>query len=337
MHVILFQAAYTANLASLLVEHATPDLKIRDIEDAIDRRINICVQGNSYSDEYMREMYPQSIPYLVPRTPDLMYDSLNAGECEIMLAYKQEFEMSLYQKEDNPTCTLDWEGRQVKSSKDGFVTKLDPGVKCTDLVNEVFNYFMKEMDDNGFLEEKWREHTEYYATPGHCNHSSDSAKREFTNSANRYLKADGGDGTGEKSADSTASAEESDEESSALSLKQMAGTMVFQVIGSVIAIVIALVSRFERKKNVKRQIRRRTKKMVSKNSDATGSDESSVQIRLDELAQQMNTMMKMMQKVENILDGNEQFTYTAKSMTTGSFETNENGVVHATSIRGSTL
>ena len=295
----MFQAAYTANLASLLVEQNIPDLKFHDIEDAIAHRVNICVHATSFSEKYVREMYPQAIPYLVPRPRGLLYDSLNAGECEIMLAYKQEFETSLHQKEDNPTCTLEWEGRQVKSLKDGFATKLDPGVKCTDLVNEVFYYFMKEMDDNGFLEEKWREHTEYYATPGHCNHSSDSAKREFTNSANRYLKAGGGDGTGGKSADSTASAEESDEESSALSLKQMAGTMVFQVIGSVIAIVIALVSRFERKKNVKRQIRRRTKKMVSKNSDATGSDESSVQIRLDELAQQMNTMMKMMQKMQN--------------------------------------
>ena len=267
----------------------------------------------------MREMYPQSIPYLVPRTPDLMYDSLNAGECEVMLAYKQDFDSSKLREDYNPTCTLEWEGRKVKSLKDGFATKLDPGVNGTDLVNEVFGYYMKKMEDDGFLEEKWREHTEYYATPGHCDTSSNGADSESAGNTNRYLKSSGGDGGGVSVAASAASGAESDEEYGALSLKQMAGTMMFQIVGSAIAIVIALLSRFEQKKNVKRQVRRRSKRdMNSENAHSTSFD-TSVQVQLDklqssqkELAQQMNTMMKMMQEK---FDDNEQSEQTNPSST----------------------
>eukprot|EP00536_Pseudo-nitzschia_multiseries_P016167 jgi/Psemu1/117898/gw1.1035.7.1 len=161
---MLITAAYTANLASLLVGKIKPDLQIRDIQDVIERRLTVCVHKTSYSDYYLQEKYPQLIPYLVPVEKAKMYDALNQKECDVLVAYKKAFETALKQEDSNPKCTLKWEGKMIKYLEDSFVTKHDPGVFCTDLVGEVISYYMTEMKDDGTLEKLWEEHDAHFAT-----------------------------------------------------------------------------------------------------------------------------------------------------------------------------
>jgi hypothetical protein len=323
---MLITATYTANLASLLVTKTVPTLRVNDIQEAIDLNLKICVHATSYSETYMKDNYPFSTPLLVLRTSEKdMYDSLLNKECDILLAYKQSFETYKLQDDTNPHCTLAWEGRVVKTLNDGFSSKLDPAVKCTDLLNEVFNYYLTEIVDNGFLDQIWSQHTQQVATPGHCVARYNNMKSESTNSANRrHLKATGYEAT----ATSGASTIESD----SLSLEAMAGTMIFQVIGSGIAILVALLSRFERRKNVKRHS---MKNFNKDNSTKISESQIHVQAQLDDLqstqkvlAQQMNMVISMLENMQgnDHVKGNKYtlgLKYTPKSITRGSFNTNE--------------
>jgi hypothetical protein len=330
---MLITAAYTANLATILVTKTVPTLRVNDIQEAIDLNLKICVHATSYSETFMKDNYPFSTPLLVLRTSQKdMYDSLLNKECDILLAYKQSFEIYKLQYDTNPHCTLAWEGRVVKKLNDGFSSKLDPAVKCTDLVNEVFNYYLTEMVDNGFLDQQWSQHTQKVATPGHCVAPDNNMETsESTNRANRRsLKGAGGDAAAATSGASTIESEEG--EAGSLSLKDMAGTMVFQVIGSIIAIIVALLSRIERKKNVKRHT---MKNFNKNNSTNTSGSQIYVQAQLDdlqstqkELSQQMNMVISMLENMQ----GNEHvksnkdtlgMKYTPKSITRGSFSTNE--------------
>jgi hypothetical protein len=327
---MLITAAYTANLASLLVSKTVPTLRVNDIQEAIDLNMKICVHATSYSETYMKDNYPFSTPLLVLRAnQDDMYDSLLNKECDILLAYKQSFETYKLRDDTNPDCTLAWEGRVVKNLKDGFSSKLDPAVKCTDLVNEVFNYYITEIVDIGFLDQQWSQHTQKVATPGHCAALDNNMKSESTNSANRrHLKA-----TGDEAA-AAATTGASTNESNSLSLKAMAGTMIFQVIGSGIAILVALLSRFERNKNLKRHTS--TMKNFNKNNSTNTSEgQIDVQAQLDdlqstqkELAQQMNMVISMLENMQGNehVKGNKDtlgLKYTPKSITRGSFNTYE--------------
>ena len=332
---MLITAAYTANLASLLVTKTVPTLRVNDIQEAIDLNLKICVHATSYSETYMKENYPFSTPLLVLRANEEdMYDSLLNKECDILLAYKQSFETYKLRDDTNPDCTLAWEGRVVKTLNDGYSSKLDPAVKCTDLVNEVFNYYITEIIDNGFLDQQWRQHTQKVATPGHCAAPLDNnMKSESTNSATnrRHLKATGDEAAATATATSGASTIESD----SLSLNEMAGTMIFQVIGSGIAILVALLSRFERKKNVKRHTTSTMQNFKKKNSANTAEGQRDVQAQLDdlqstqkELAQQMNMVISMLENMQGNehVQGNKDtlgLKYTPKSITRGSFNTYE--------------
>uniref|UniRef100_A0A7S4AT62 Ionotropic glutamate receptor C-terminal domain-containing protein n=1 Tax=Pseudo-nitzschia australis TaxID=44445 RepID=A0A7S4AT62_9STRA len=322
---MLITAAYTANLASLLVVKAAPDLRVASIEDAISRRLRICVHSTSYSDNLLREKYPDITPLLVP-VPiyEDMYTSVRKGEeidnntCDVMVAYKQDFEVSKMRQETNPKCSLEWEGRQVKILTDGFVTKLDPGVGCTDLVNEVIGFYMHKMKDDGELEELWLEHNNFYSTEGHCKSggASDGNRRLTATTTHGHRSLKGG-GKGGAAAMGGASGGE-DKDSNALTIKDMAGTLLFQIIGSAIAIAVAVVSRFDpntKKKVLQRSASARNIGLAGGNRDITTEEseeeafydvnEATVQGHLHELTQQMDALSTMIQGIQDKLENND--------------------------------
>lgn len=338
---MLISAAYTANLASLLVVRATLEPIVNDIQDVIDQQLPICVHATSYSETYLKERYPGIEPYLVLKPVKELYNSLNSGECEIMVAYKQDFEASLRRESDNPRCTLEWQGRQVQPLVDGFATKLDPAVLCTDLVNEVFNYYIKEMTDNGYLEHIWQEHSAYYSDEGHCEakrNKNDNRRLSASNPEERRLAAAGAKAA--KTA-SSASDNDGDEESNALTLKDMAGTLLFQVMTTLIAIFVALVSGCDKKTKAKR-IESRLKDVphtldFSETSGEEGrcsndnnSSESTVQQELRDIKQQIGQLMAMVQQLQDNMDENQQSRrqFRAVSSISGTLEPDNNSVSH---------
>ena len=125
---MLIGAAYTANLASLLVERSTGGLVINTIQDAIDNKMNICVRGFSNMDEYFTKVYPESIPFMVKaKYRGELYDLLNEEECDIGIGNKQHYETIIMKEEYNPDCKLQWNGRKIKEVGGSFATKSDPG------------------------------------------------------------------------------------------------------------------------------------------------------------------------------------------------------------------
>lgn len=262
---------------------------IVDVHDAISQRLRICVYKGTYANEYLLDAYPGTEPYLVPIESGLLVEALNRGECDIMVETLQEFHTNEVQDEYNPTCTLKWEGRHVQHLQDGFATKLDPGVMCTDLVNEVFTYYVNEMKESGYLEELWKEHTRFYATPGHCGRHFPK-RRRLGEDPERVLQ--------DKTVDEETNSSSSNPENNALSLNDMAGTMLFQVIGSVVAILVALISGCDTKTQTKREGRRSSK--INKESAPVASSNDSLRLQLVQLSQISRNMQELSRQLEDL-------------------------------------
>ena len=296
---MLISAAYTANLASLLVVRSKGEPAVADIVDAMQQGLKICVHATSYSETYLKKTYPGIEPLLVPTAKDELYSALRGGECELMVAYKQSFDTSTKRQEENPTCTLQWQGRKIQSLMDGFATKLDPVYKCTDLVNEVFNYYIREMTDNGYMEYLWEEHNNYYADEGHCGGTNSPIERRL-----KGASSGGAAGGGAAAALSEGGGEN---ESFALSLKDMAGTLLFQALSTALAVLVAVVSGFDRKtkaKRIERKSSRRSTVACSESDDTESKNASSstIQEELKDLKQQMGDLMTLMEQIQDKLE-----------------------------------
>ena len=132
---MLIGAAYTANLASMLVRIPEPAFTLNSIQDAINNKMPICMDLQTGILEYMERKYPEALPLFVGReTREMMYNSLNNGECELLLDYEDDFNIKKTKVEFNPDCYLTWEGNAVNKISQSFVTKMDPGNKCSLLV-----------------------------------------------------------------------------------------------------------------------------------------------------------------------------------------------------------
>ena len=166
---MLIGATYTANLASLLVEREIPPTRISDILEGIDRGYTMCTFENSFSDMHIKRKYAQA--KRIPKaTPEDMYDGVNNGECDILIGAQQSWLGFQTIESYNPNCDLEWVGRQVQPVVSAFATKVDPGVHCTGLINEVFNYYISEMKDNNFFDTEWGNYNEGKSTPNfNCN------------------------------------------------------------------------------------------------------------------------------------------------------------------------
>merc|ERR1740130_1647199 len=97
-------------------------------------------------DEYFTKVYPESIPFMVKAK------------------YRGELYDLLKKEEYNPDCKLQWNGRKIKEVGGSFATKSDPGIKCTSLIAEVFNFYTNKMITDGYLEELWNTHEAREAT-----------------------------------------------------------------------------------------------------------------------------------------------------------------------------
>ena len=248
----------------LVVERSIPTEVINTIDDAIFYEKTMCVPQYTYAHEYVQRKYPQAQSYFV-LVPDIItdqYDALNNGECEILIGRQQEFYNAEHQQRHNPECKLKQDGRIIEPLGYAFATKMDPGYKCSLLVNEVFNYYIKQMEETGKLQELWSAHVQNYADPGHCDNNrntigGDKDGKGESNSRQRYLKSGGAAG-----AVVTETSTDADTEQLSLSLPEMAGTFLLQFAGSLFAILATIVSYFEHKYHTRRKIDKRNRQLA---------------------------------------------------------------------------
>jgi len=265
---LLMTATYTANLASLLVDTKTTTFVVESMDDAVTANIPLCVYENTGADAFVQQKYRQA--RRIPFDSELgTFQALQEGQCEITVAYYQNWLGFAQQKAYNPTCDLEWVGRTVKTIQSGFANAVDTGDKCTSLIGNVLDVYLNEMEETGFIEDMWDEH---YAKSQDINcdavspevlqaQSKQDAARKLvsqqqprsfwkrhqhpTSQNRRELKA------GAKSAaaaGATAGSVETDADASQMTLNQMAGTFVlhFWLMGS--AIVIGYITRFYKKR-----------------------------------------------------------------------------------------
>mmetsp|Transcript_1628 Transcript_1628/g.3656 ORF Transcript_1628/g.3656 Transcript_1628/m.3656 type:complete len:798 (+) Transcript_1628:99-2492(+) len=154
---LVMTATYTANLASLLVDTKTTQVVVASIEEAITLDFPVCVYEGTGADAFIRSRYKQAKRIPLPSELET-YQQLHDGQCELTLAYYQNWLGFESQKAYNPDCDLEWVGRTVKTIQSGFANSADAGIKCTSLVGSVLNIYFNELLESGFIEELWERH-----------------------------------------------------------------------------------------------------------------------------------------------------------------------------------
>ena len=76
----------------------------------------------------------------------------------------ERFEINKLNHTINPDCTLQWVGRAVDISSGGPAVLVDAGHYCTSLVGSVFDYYLKEMIRDGFVEKAFDRYAASVAT-----------------------------------------------------------------------------------------------------------------------------------------------------------------------------
>lgn len=328
---MLIGAAYTANLASLLVERPIPINTVESINDGITRGMSMCTHQNSFSDIFIKSNYGQAKRIPQPN-PEDMYNALNDDQCDILIGTTQAWLGFQTQEEYNPDCYLEWVGRTVHQVDAAFTTTVDPGVLCTGLVNEAFNYYLSVLKAEGFFTDKWDEYYALYATPNFsCNTggsddgggAQDQQRRQLvaknsrpvsgtTNDGSgavgslavdgRNLKGEGSQrelkgGGGGTVAAAAAVGGGGDEDIDSLTLTQMAGTFLLHAIGSTLALIIAIYSSYGTKRS-KSDNESKEKESMEKRLDALQSSQA-------ELSNQMAMILSRLNSIQQKLDGND--------------------------------
>lgn len=334
---MLIGAAYTANLASLLVERPIPVDTVASINDGITRGLSMCTHQNSFSDIFIKGQYGQAKRIPQPN-PEDMYNALNDDQCDILIGTTQAWLGFKTIEEYNPDCYLEWVGRTIHQVDAAFTTTVDPGVLCTGLVNEAFNYYLSVIKAEGFFTDQWDKFYAQFATPNfQCTNggsgdggddaqdqqrqrrrrerrqlaasSSPASTRRTTSDVNtdnllasigRNLKGDVAQRElkgGGGGTVAAAAANGGDDDLDSLTLTQMAGTFLLHAIGSTLALIIAIYTSYGTKRS-KDVDETKEKDSMEQRMDALQSSQA-------ELSNQMAMILSRLNSIQQKLDGND--------------------------------
>jgi len=226
-------AAYTANLASFLVSRSQPEIAFHTIQEAAVVKIPICLQRGIAIDQYVSAKYPNA-NLIRKRTGRLVFDALNAGECEVAVVSLMDYENFRRKKEVNENCQLWWAGRVEQYVPSGLATAVDTGEYCTSLIDHVLDYHLLQMKFDGFFE---RVMGEFYERIGETNCASDTDIDLLALGAERR--------------------QEDGEDTRSLSLQEMSGIFIVHAALCIVSLLLA-VGKFYvvRRKDVHSSVRR---------------------------------------------------------------------------------
>jgi hypothetical protein len=145
---IVFAAAYTANLASCLMELKDAG-GWKNIGDAMNAGATICVDHDR-GYRYMDQKYPDYMDKVIR----LNYGAgpikeLVKGRCDTALAWHINYDAARVKKKFNPDCKLHKVGGILQSSRGGWSLLQDSTDKCTILIQQVFRTLYMEMFEVG--------------------------------------------------------------------------------------------------------------------------------------------------------------------------------------------
>lgn len=146
--VLLFTAAYTANLASQLVVTSTPTAPIGGIQDAINRNIPVCVYKGGAFDTMIQERYPE-LPVKYPRKWG--YHNVRNGNCGAIVKDRFDFDIDEGRISKNPDCDLGIVGQPIIEVGGSFITSHDSSTWCSSMVMDIFSIATHDMYNDGWL------------------------------------------------------------------------------------------------------------------------------------------------------------------------------------------
>lgn len=160
---LIMASAYTANMASFLVQRRAEVTSVSTIDDAVRQAVPVCVQRGAVIDEMLSKTNPDLI--LVRKdTEKEVFDGLKqswyggSGGCGLVLTNLGTFEMYQSQKSSNADCSLTSEKRVILNMPAGFATAVDSGIMCTSLISYVMDYHLQQMKSDGFIDQAWQDH-----------------------------------------------------------------------------------------------------------------------------------------------------------------------------------
>lgn len=173
---LLIVAAYTANLASFLVEKNKGKIVINDVQDAIRNELTFCVWKGTGMDEILQTYNMPKSKIHRTLNPGDEYLALLEGKCDIIFTTSGDWEMQRRDMKYNPGCNLELVGRIVKIQSAGFSVR-DSEQYCTSLLRNVFDLHITEMKNDLTLEDMWENYLNNGAT-NKCSETRASANNQ---------------------------------------------------------------------------------------------------------------------------------------------------------------
>ena len=153
---MLMLSSYTANLASFLVNKNSGTDQIEEVGDLVARGLSMCILDAATKFSIGAE-FPNAIFVDKKLEADALI-GLQGGECDYAVLSLAGWEELQNVRTINDECELVRMGRVYKNFAAGFAMHADAGVYCTSLVREVFHVHFLEMNEDGFVKERWRNH-----------------------------------------------------------------------------------------------------------------------------------------------------------------------------------
>jgi hypothetical protein len=148
---MLMLSAYTANLASFLVNQSINQIEVETVGDIVRKGYTMCVMDAAQKEAIEME-YPHARFKLKLFEADVYNGVLNM-DCDYAISTVDAWKEFQNNPDTNPNCELTRVGRVFKVFDAGFAMAADSGVHCTSLLREVFHIHFLEMHDDGFIKE----------------------------------------------------------------------------------------------------------------------------------------------------------------------------------------
>jgi Ligand-gated ion channel len=209
-------SSYTANMANYIVTPKVKIFHINSAEAAMKINATVCVQSGAIVESVLKAKYPE-LKLLGKQSESDIFDSLRKdtknGGCHAAAHQMNSVRVYKREKQVNYDCSLSSDEVSDVPIPAGMATIVDTGqYRCTSLISAVLDYHLRQMIDDGFVEEAWVNHMSRVGTMK-C--PDDSQTRGFTW-----------------------------DETFALELNDVGGSFILHALMSFIAISLAVVSFF---------------------------------------------------------------------------------------------
>jgi hypothetical protein len=174
-------SSYTANMANYLVSPKVKKFKINSAKEAIKVNATVCVQSGAIVESVLKSKYPE-LKLLGKQSESDIFDSLrkdpNHGGCQAAAHQMNSVRVYKRDKQVNYDCSLSSDEVADVPIPAGMATIVDTGQhRCTSLISAVLDYHLRQMIDDGFVEDAWVNHM---SRVGNMKCPEDTETRGFT-------------------------------------------------------------------------------------------------------------------------------------------------------------